>query len=91
MSKSSLAQNKVLMQRAFRDILTAAGQITAAVPTNIAIGNHGPSPVCLASAFLARGPNIPFSDFLTCVSTAQKSHLTFPKWNPDACKVILSF
>jgi hypothetical protein len=39
----------------------------------------------LASAFLVRG-KVPLADFLTCVSTAQRS-LHFPAWNPDACKI----
>eukprot|EP01034_Spumella_vulgaris_P028519 gene28519-35390_t len=41
--------------------------------------------VTLASAFLARG-KVPLSDLLTCVMDAQ-TKLTFPEWNPDACKI----
>lgn len=83
---SALAQNKVLMQRAFHDVLSRSGQISDAVPCRVS-GDGGREPICLASAFLARGKSIPFADFLTCVTTAQKSNLRFPSWNPDACKV----
>ena len=67
------------VQRAFRDILSPAGQVSAAAsPTQAGI-------TTLASAFLGRGP-LPLDDYLNCVSTAQKE-LTFPPWNQDACKV----
>ena len=68
-----------ILQRAFNDILTSRGQITAAVPTQRGC-------VTLASAFLARGQRVPLSDFLGCVTSAQQQ-LQFPSWNPDACKV----
>lgn len=51
-------------------------------------GNAGLGPVTLASAFLARGraDSVPLTDFLDCVTNAQKS-LRFPHWNQNACKV----
>lgn len=101
--RENTAQNKILVQRAFHDVLTKTGQITGASPCggsnvtgptgvsspgiNFAAGDNGMDPICLASAFLARGKSVPFSDFLTCVSNAQRSSLKFPSWNPDACKV----
>jgi hypothetical protein len=44
--------------------------------------------ITLASAFLARGHSdvVPLSDFIDCVTTAQKS-LRYPSWNRNACKV----
>lgn len=51
----------------------------------------GLGPVTLASAFLARGrpDSVPLTDFLDCVTNAQKS-LRFPHWNQNACKVRIS-
>lgn len=71
---------KSSIQRAFSDLLSTHGQISAAVPCDKA----SPS-VALAAAFLVRG-QIPLSDFLGNVATAQ-SALRFPTWNPDACKI----
>lgn len=71
------------MQRAFTDLLRRSGQINGADPQSSGC-------VTIASAFIARGTpsNVRLSDFLSCVTNAQKS-LRFPSWNQDACKVNL--
>jgi tubulin epsilon len=80
-SSSSSNAPKAVMQRAFTDILSRNGQITAVEPS---MGDS----VTLASAFIARGSStyVRLSDFISSVTNAQKS-LRFPLWNPDACKV----
>ena len=67
------------VQRAFSDILSRTGQITAADPSTA-------GSVTIASAFLARGA-VPLSDFLGCVMAAQQRSLVFPSWNQNACKI----
>lgn len=46
------------------------------------------SHITLSSAFLARGraDSLPLTDFLDCVTTAQRS-LNWPTWNRNACKI----
>lgn len=84
-SAASSAGGRMLLQRAFHDVLSRGGQITGVAPSDMAHVSTGP--VCMASAFLARGKDIPFADFLGCVGSAQRSSLRFPYWNPEACKV----
>ena len=83
--------NKIALQRAFADILSTRGQITAALPTCGVISNNSSSnnnnSITLASAFLARG-KVPLSDFIRCVTDASHRSLRFPVWNTDACKVL---
>ena len=69
------------MQRSFNDLLSRNGQINGANPLTAGC-------VTISSAFIARGTpsHVRLSDFLNCITNAQKS-LTFPKWNQDACKV----
>jgi tubulin epsilon len=78
-TNSSSSRN--VMQRSFNDLLSRNGQINGADP--LANGC-----VTISTAFIARGSpsHVRLSDFLNCVTNAQKS-LTFPKWNQDACKV----
>ena len=92
---------RAALQRAFGDVLSERGQIAAALPTaNIShamncvsssplqqqVGVH--SHITLSSAFLARGKadSLPLTDFLDCVTTAQRS-LNWPTWNRNACKI----
>ncbi len=89
---------RAALQRAFGDVLSERGQIAAAFPTanishamNISsspmqVGAH--SHITLSSAFLARGKadSLPLTDFLDCVTTAQRS-LNWPTWNRNACKI----
>jgi len=72
------SQIKNHVQRAFSDILSRHGQITAAEPTM-------PGCVTVASAFISRG-DVRLADFIGCVTSAQRS-LRFPPWNEDACKI----
>lgn len=76
---SSSSRNHI--QRAFSDVTGRKGQINGADPLSAGC-------VTVASAFISRGEpaNIRLSDFLTCVTNAQKL-LRFPSWNQDACKV----
>lgn len=67
------------VQRAFTDILTRPGQITAGDPCT-------PGCITIASAFLSRG-DVRLSDFIGCVTSAQRKDLRFPLWNQDACKI----
>ena len=78
-SNSSTSRNG--MQRSFSDLLSRSGQINGADPQSSGC-------VTVASAFIARGnsSHVRLSDFLSCVTSAQKS-LRFPSWNQDACKV----
>ena len=84
-------------------MLAERGQIGAALPVqqqqqsaspNKSPGGHtfGAGCVTLSSAFLARGSRdaVPLSDFIDCVTTAQRS-LRFPRWNQNACKVCRVF
>lgn len=71
---------RALLQRGFVDILGPRGQLSAAHPT------QSKTCVTIASAFLARGSNVPLADFLGCVTSSKKS-LRFPEWNEDACKI----
>ena len=66
------------MQRAFSDILSRSGQISGSDPAE-------EGSITVSSAFITRG-RVSLSDFLYCVTAAQRS-LKFPAWNPDACKV----
>mmetsp|Transcript_37929 Transcript_37929/g.38617 ORF Transcript_37929/g.38617 Transcript_37929/m.38617 type:complete len:487 (+) Transcript_37929:134-1594(+) len=72
--------SRTAIQRAFRDILSGAGQVSAAHPPT------RPGVVTMASAFLGRATALSLDDFLTCVSSAQRD-MSFPGWNPDACKI----
>ena len=69
------------MQRAFNDVLSRHGQLTAADPQQVGC-------VTLASAFIARGAptQVRLSDFLNGVTNAQRA-LRFPAWNEHACKI----
>lgn len=67
------------LQRAFADVISRTGQLTAADPS-------APGSITISSAFLSRG-NVRLSDFLSCVNSAQGSTLHFPPWNEDACKI----
>lgn len=78
-ASGSALTGRSAVQRAFSDILSRTGQITAADPS--ASGS-----ITIASAFLARGP-VPLSDFLGCVTTAQTRSMVFPSWNQNACKI----
>lgn len=70
---------KSAIQRAFSDILSKSGQLTAADPS----ASHA---ITIASAFITRG-SLRLSDFIGCVTAAQRSILKFPHWNEDACKI----
>ena len=89
------SNHRSMLQRNFSDVLTPAGQLTAANPSSSTC-------VTLASAFLARGwygsgsgkaplhglrQHIPLSDFIQCVTHASRKSLRFPHWNQDACKI----
>lgn len=79
-------------------MLAERGQIGAALPVQYASPQQGADAareaafgsqcVTLSSAFLARGRSdaVPLSDFIDCVTSAQKA-LRFPSWNQNACKV----
>lgn len=79
-------------------MLAERGQIGAALPVQHASPQgdgagadppaFGSQCVTLSSAFLARGRSdaVPLSDFIDCVTSAQKA-LRFPSWNQNACKV----
>jgi tubulin epsilon len=80
-SASGSSSSRNSMQRAFSDLLSRNGQINGADPMSAGC-------VTVASAFISRGTpsHVRLSDFLSCVTNAQKS-LRFPDWNRDACKV----
>ena len=80
---SSSSSSRSRMQRAFNDLLSRGGQINGADPLKTGC-------VTIASAFISRGSSshVRLSDFLSCVTNAQKS-LNFPDWNQDACKVCI--
>ena len=78
-SSTGVLTGRGAVQRAFSDILSKSGQITAADPSTS-------GSMTIASAFLARGP-VPLSDFLGCVTAAQQRSLVFPSWNQNACKI----
>lgn len=80
-SSSSSSSSRNHIQRAFSDVTGRKGQINGADPLSAGC-------VTVASAFISRGEpaNIRLSDFLACVTNAQRL-LRFPPWNQDACKV----
>ena len=78
-SKSRVADSsRLTLNRAIGDVLGAAGQLSAALPTS----SHS---LTLASALLSRG-NIELSEVLAGVSQVRRT-LRFPSWNEDACKI----
>ena len=88
---------RAALQRAFGDVLAERGQIAAALPVQIpssqphhvdGSSRQSTGSVTLSSAFLARGrsEHVPLTDFIDCVTSAQRS-LRFPHWNQNACKV----